>query len=136
MSGTFAIEQAAVGILAAVAYADGRLADEELVWWKRVRGRHKLIADLPPSLFNPMLARAQATLAGQPWVEAITDWAEHIPREHAEMIYCMAVELQLVDGESTRRESQVTVHLAHALGLSVERSTQLFEVLLVDRLGD
>ena len=136
MSGTFAFEEAVVGILAAVAHADGRLADEELAWWRRVRARHPLFSDLPPSLFNPMLARAQAALATLPWAEAITEWAADVPRAHAEMIYAMAVELQLVDGESTRRESQVTVHLAHALGLSPERSTHLFEAALLDWLGD
>ena len=136
MSRTFAFEEAAIGILAAVAYADGQIAAEELAWWRRIQHRHPLFADLPPSLSNPMLARARQTLATTPWKEAITDWAADVPRANVEQIYRMAVELQLVDGVSTRQESQVTVHLSHALGIAVDRSTHLFEIALLDRLGD
>ena len=136
MSGTYAFEEAVIGILSAVAHADGRLADEELAWWARIRARHPLFRDLPPSQLSPLFDRAQAALAAQPWAEAVTEWAHHIPKAEAELVYRLAVELQFVDGESTRQESQVTVHIAHALGLSAERSTHLFEIALHARLGD
>ena len=136
MKGAFAFEQAVIGILTAVLYADEAIADAELAWWRRVQERHPLFADLPPSLFNPMLAQAQRELLATSWAEAISDWATQIPPEHAEQVYCMAVELQLIDGDCARQESRMTAHLSNALGLSPERSTRLFEVALLDRLGD
>lgn len=136
MSEAHAYEAAVIGILAAVARADGRVADEELAWWQRLRSRHPLFRDLPPSVLNPLHARALEALADQPWADAVTDWARQVPRAEAETIYRLAVELQFADGESSRQESRVTVHLAHALGLSAERSTHIFETALHARLGD
>ena len=75
MAGTFEFEEAAVGILSAVAYADGRISDEEQAWWHRVQYRHPLFADLPPSIFNPMLDRARQTLTDTPWPQAVAAWA-------------------------------------------------------------
>ncbi len=136
MRGAFAFEQAVIGILTTVLYADGAIADAELAWWRRVQERHPLFADLPPSLFNPILAHAQQRMLSTPWPEAISEWAQDVPPEHAELVYCLAVELQLVDGDCDRTESRITAHLANALGLPPERSTYLFEAALLERLGD
>ncbi len=136
MKNAFAFEQAVIGILTAVLYADEAIADQELMWWRQMQERHPLFAVLPPGLFNPMLARAQQTLLGTPWAHAITDWAADVPRDHAELVYCMAVELQFIDGDCSRQESRMTAHLSHALGIPMERSTQLFEAALLERLGD
>ena len=136
MNDAFAFEEAAIGILTAVLYADGVVADAELAWWRRVQERHPLFADLPPASFDPILARAQQTLLATPWRDAVTMWAREVPRAHAELVYCLAVELQLVDGDCAGTESRITAHLSHALRIPPERSTHLFEAALVDRLGD
>lgn len=135
MRHAFAFEEATIGILTAVLYADGVVADEELAWWRRVQARHPLFADFPPALFNPILARAQQTLLATPWQDAIDAWAREVPHAHAELVYCLAVALQLADGDCARKESRITAHLSHALRIPPERSTHLFEAAL-ERLGD
>lgn len=129
-------EEAAIGILAAVAFADGVLAAAELDWWTAMRRNHPLFSGVPPQVFDPLLASAQRTLAGTPWQDALDEWAAAIPTAHAETIYAMAVELQLADGQSTHGESRVTAHLARALGLSPDRAMALFELEVHRRLGD
>lgn len=129
-------EEAVMGIMAAVANADGRVADEEAAWWLRMRHRHPFFRDVPHDAVEDMQRRAQDTLTTTSWAEAIDAWAKDVPAEHAETIYRLALELQFADGDCSRQESKVTAHLAHALRLSPERSTHLFETALVARLGD
>ena len=125
MSGAFVFEEAAVGILAAVAGADGKFAAEEVAWWRRVQDRHPLFADLPASIFNPMLERARLTMASTPWREAVSRWATDVPPEHRELIFSLAVELAFVDGDVSGQEVPILNHLLSEFGISKERGLQL-----------
>jgi hypothetical protein len=125
MSGTFSVEESAVGVLLAVMCADGRIADEEMAWWKRVQDRHPLFADLPASLYNPMVARAREELSTRPWREAIADWAAQIPPQHARTLFTLAVELAFIDRDVSGQEPDVLVHLWHGLGIPEAEAKQI-----------
>lgn len=122
---TFSEEEAAVGVLLAVMCADGEVADEEMAWWKRVQHRHPLFADLPPSLYNPMIDKARRALDERPWRDAISTWSTLVPRHHSRMLFELAVELAFIDQDVSGSEPDVLIHLAHGLGLTADEARQV-----------
>lgn len=128
-----ALAQGVVGILAALAEADGGVADAEAAWWLNVRRKNPLISRNPHDELEDMLRATRATLAETTPQAALAAWAADIPADHAEAVYALALDLQLADGRSTREEKAITVALARALDLSPERASAVFARVLHER---
>lgn len=128
-----AFVQSVVGILAALSEADGAVADAEAAWWLTVRRKHPLISAIPHDELEDMLRATRATLAATTPLAALQNWAEAVPDDQAEMVYALALDLQLADGRSTREEKAITVALARALNLSPERASAVFARVLHER---
>jgi hypothetical protein len=116
MSGTYAIAEAAVGILAAVAHADGRLAEGEAGWWRAVRRRHALFAAVPHADMEDILRRVAGVLERQPWAEAVASWAALLPADVAAEVHKLALAALAADGEAAIAEEDIVGVLNRALG--------------------
>lgn len=108
--------EAAVGILAAVAHADGVLGDEEAAWWRRVRRRHPVFAAVPHEEMEGILRRVEEVLEAQPWHEAVADWAARLPPALGAEISELALELVHADGDAAPAEQDLAIAFARALG--------------------
>jgi uncharacterized tellurite resistance protein B-like protein len=108
--------EAAVGILAAVAHADGVVVDDEAAWWRRIRRRHPLFAAVPHEEMEAILRRVEATLEVRPWTDAVADWAARLPPALGAEIGQLALDLLHADGDAAPAEQDLAIAFARALG--------------------
>lgn len=112
-----AAAEAVVVILAAIAEADGLVADAEAAWWIRLRKRHALFAGIPHQALEDIFTRAAERIRAHPVDAVIRDAAGAIPPDQAQTVLDLAADLARTDGRADAAESRVLGVLAGALGL-------------------
>jgi uncharacterized tellurite resistance protein B-like protein len=121
-----AVRRAALGIVHAMVFADGRVADAEHAWLIDLAREHPLFAEASDAELRAMLGAALEEASSGALPHAVEKWARQIPPEWAAPVFTLAVSAAFADGRMVESEGYIAIHLRELLSIPVSQAASIY----------